>query len=226
MIKLTNITKVYHMGNENIFALRNIDLTINDKEFAIITGPSGSGKTTLFNLIGGTDIPTEGSIVVDDVEITSFGEDALADYRYSKIGFVFQDFNLIENLDVFENIKLGLLAGHKSIRKTSRHWDQRIQDIIDLTGLRALVKHKPDELSGGQRQRIAIARALVKEPSIILADEPTAHLDTDNSKIIVELMRNLNKASGITCLIATHDERLQECAERIIRLKDGIITSC
>lgn len=223
MIRFENVSRVYHMGDEDVFALNRINLLIGNREFAVVSGPSGSGKTTLLNLIGGIDSPTEGILLVDGVNITEFSDDQLADYRYQSIGFIFQDFNLIENLDVAENIRAGLLAGRRAIRRDEGRWDYMIDEVIELVGLQKWRSHKPEELSGGQRQRVAIARALVKKPSIILADEPTANLDTAHGRVIIDLMHELNKLLGTICLISTHDERIWDYAERVIKLKDGEI---
>lgn len=219
-IVLKNVSKFYQKGKLKICALKDINLEIEKSEFTVIMGPSGSGKTTLLNLIGCLDVPTEGEISYDGVIIKELKEDNLADFRRKNIGFIFQSYNLIPVLTVKENIELALILD-KTLDKTEK--EKRVLEIIEKVGLKGLEDRYPSELSGGQEQRVAIARALVKKPLLVLADEPTAHLDSNTALEIIQLMRQLNEYEKITFLFSTHDIRIEKFAKRVIVLKDGKI---
>lgn len=219
-IVLKNVSKFYQKGKLKICALKDINLEMEKSEFTVIMGPSGSGKTTLLNLIGCLDVPTEGEISYDGVIIKELKEDNLADFRRKNIGFIFQSYNLIPVLTVKENIELALILD-KTLDKTEK--EKRVLEIIEKVGLKGLEDRYPSELSGGQEQRVAIARALVKKPLLVLADEPTAHLDSNTALEIIQLMRQLNEYEKITFLFSTHDIRIEKFAKRVIVLKDGKI---
>lgn len=212
MIEITNLKKIYSMGQIEVHALRGIDIAIRKGEFVALMGPSGSGKSTLLNMIGLLDTPTSGGIVVDGIEVSSLDENSRADFRLKKMGFVFQFFSLLMELNSLENVALPMIMD-------DRKYD-RADSLLELVGIGDRAAHYPSELSGGQQQRVAIARALANEPVILLADEPTANLDTESSTQIVELFRELNK-KGQTIIMVTHEPELGEKADRIIRIKDG-----
>jgi len=216
LIKITNLRKIYYMGKVEVPALRGIDLSIGRGEFVALMGPSGSGKSTLLNMIGLLDSPTSGEIVVDGIDVSSLNDNQRADFRLKKMGFVFQFFSLLMELNSFENVALPMIMDE-------RKYD-RAASLLDLVGLGDRADHSPSELSGGQQQRVAIARALANEPAILLADEPTANLDTESSNQIVELFRELNR-KGQTIIMVTHEHELGEKADRIIRIKDGRVVS-
>jgi len=212
LIKLENIKKIYYMGKVEVPALRGVDLTINRGEFVALMGSSGSGKSTLMNMIGLLDSPTSGKIAIDGIDVSSLNENQRADFRLRKIGFIFQFFSLLMELSSIENVILPMLMDE-------RRYD-RAASLLELVGIGDRAMHMPSELSGGQQQRVAIARALANEPAILLADEPTANLDTESSNQIVELFRHLNNR-GQTIIMVTHEPELGERADRIVRLKDG-----
>lgn len=218
-ILVKNIFKNYKLGNATIHALRNVNLTIQKGELIAVVGPSGSGKTTLLNLLGTLDTPTSGEIEIDGVIVTNLSPDKLAKFRAKKIGFIFQNFNLIPVLTAFENVEFPLLG--RQLNHAQRK--EKVLKLLDAVGLKDFASHKPNNLSGGQQQRVAIARALVSDPTIILADEPTGNLDTSTGSEIMSLIHNINKKEGTTVIIATHDQNILEYANRIIRLKDGEI---
>lgn len=212
LIEITNLKKIYSMGQIEVHALRGIDIAIRKGEFVALMGPSGSGKSTLLNMIGLLDTPTSGGIVVDGIEVSSLDENSRADFRLKKMGFVFQFFSLLMELNSLENVALPMIMD-------DRKYDRAVS-LLELVGIGDRAAHYPSELSGGQQQRVAIARALANEPVILLADEPTANLDTESSNQIVELFRELNK-KGQTIIMVTHEPELGEKADRIIRIKDG-----
>jgi putative ABC transport system ATP-binding protein len=219
LIELQGITRTYQLGKTEVVALRGVDLVVREGEFTVITGPSGSGKTTLLNVIGCLDRATSGSYRLDGEDVTGRDFDALADVRNQKIGFIFQSFNLIPVLDVAENVEFPM-AVRKNAQKPLE-LRKRVIALAEDVGLGPYLRHKPDELSGGQRQRVAIARALITEPRLVLADEPTANLDSATSDQIVDLMLKLNAEKGVTFLFSTHDPRVVRHARRVLRIHDG-----
>lgn len=222
VIEVKEVKKDYPLGSTTVHALRGVDLTVEEGAFMSIIGPSGSGKTTLLNIIGCIDIPSSGSIKVHDDEITALNDKQITDLRLHKIGFIFQTFNLIPVLNVRENVEFPLLLMKKHQKAEI---DARVEKLIREVGLIDYIEHKPAELSGGQRQRVAIARALVTYPDIVLADEPTANLDSETSKSILELMRELNEKEKITFIFSTHDPDVLKYAKHTVKIKDGLIVA-
>jgi putative ABC transport system ATP-binding protein len=217
---LHNASKTYGRDAAMVWALRNINLEFQTGEFAALSGPSGSGKTTALNLIGCLDKPTDGWVEVEGTNISGMSKSRLADLRGAKIGFIFQSFNLVPVLSALENVELALqLAGETKNRR------ERASALLMEVGLGDMLKRRPNQLSGGQQQRVAIARALVKEPALIIADEPTANLDSKTGRAILELMREMNKAKGTTFVFSTHDPMVMEFANRVVQLRDGEIES-
>lgn len=218
LIKIENLKKTFNeKGKPETKALRGVDLNINDGEFIVISGPSGSGKTTLLNLIGGLDSITSGEIFFENESLKNKSESQLSDFRLNKIGFIFQAYNLIPVLTAYENIEYVLVL--QKIVKTIR--DALIQDISERLRIAELLDKKPGQLSGGQQQRVAVARALVGNPAVILADEPTANLDSENSEILMDIMKEMNEKFGTTFIISSHDEMVISKAVRNIVMKDG-----
>lgn len=220
IVELSAIKKSYQLGQTEVPALRGIDLQIFRGEFTAVVGTSGSGKSTLLNLIGCIDEPDSGSIRFDGQEVQDLSDEQRTSLRNRKIGFIFQSFNLVPVLNVYENVELPLLI-NRDVPAKERH--KRIMDALSDVGLADFHHHLPDQLSGGQRQRVAIARALAGQPDLVLADEPTANLDSDNSHKIIELMQDLNARRKITFLFSTHDERLMNRVKRIVKIRDGVI---
>lgn len=220
VVELKDIYKIYCMGSVCVNALNGVDLKINNGEFVAIMGPSGSGKSTMMHIIGALDLPSKGKVFLGGTDVSNLEEDDLAKIRGQKIGFVFQDFNLIPTLTALENVMLPMLFqdSNKSIEIQEKH----CKALLSLVGLGERVHHKPTELSGGQQQRVAIARSLVNDPEIILADEPTGALDSKSSEEIMDLLKDLNK-KGKTVIIITHDKTVAKAAKRNINLKDGKI---
>ncbi|MFZ3383664.1 MAG: ABC transporter ATP-binding protein [Candidatus Methanoperedens sp.] len=216
MIEINNLKKTYYMGKIEVPALRGIDINIERGEFVALMGPSGSGKSTLLNMIGLLDTPTSGEIVIDGVEVSTLDENEMADFRLRKMGFVFQFFSLLKELNSLENVALPMIMD-------DRKYDHAAS-LLELVGIGDRADHSPSELSGGQQQRVAIARALANEPAILLADEPTANLDTESSNQIVDIFRELNE-KGQTIVMVTHEPELGEKADRIIRIKDGKVVA-
>ena len=220
IVDVTGVIKDYPLGKLKVRALHGVDLQIARGEFTTIAGPSGSGKTTLLNLIGCVDVPTQGKVVVDGQSTGDLSDTELTELRLHKLGFIFQSFNLVPVLTVSQNIEFPLLLQGKLGADERK---QRVQAIIERVGIGQYGKHRPNELSGGQRQRVAIARALVSKPRLVLADEPTANLDSVTGHSIIELMKELNQQDGVTFIFSTHDHRVMERATRIIRIEDGKI---
>ena len=219
MITIHNIQKIYQAGSISVKALLNVNLTIEKGEFTAIVGPSGSGKTTLLNLIGGLDAPTHGEIKINDTLITKLPENELIDFRLHHIGFVFQSYNLIPVLTAKENVEFLMLLQHQDEEKRNK----RALQLLKAVGLEDQIHKKPNEMSGGQQQRVAVARALASKPSFILADEPTANLDSKSSDNLLDIMYQLNQKEGITCIFSTHDPRVIAKAKRVITIEDGQI---
>jgi putative ABC transport system ATP-binding protein len=219
MIELENITKIYWMGSEEIHALNKISLKVQDGEFVSIIGPSGSGKSTLMHVIGGLDRPDRGKIKVGDIDLRRASDKSLANFRNKQIGFVFQTFNLQPTLTALENVSLPLVFA----KVRGRERVQRATAALEKVGLKDRMHHRPSELSGGQRQRVSIARALVNNPTLILADEPTGNLDSKTGAKIIKLLDALNEENGITIVVVTHDVGVAEAGDRIITLRDGEI---
>jgi putative ABC transport system ATP-binding protein len=219
VVKIDNATRVYKVGTVETRALRGVNLSIENGEFTALVGPSGSGKTTLLQLIGCLDQPSSGSVWVDGKEVTRLNRNQRADMRRGHIGFIFQFFALIPTLTAYENVEMPLLLnGH-----TPKERRERVLELLTAVDLVERAKNRPDQLSGGQQQRVAIARALAPKPALILADEPTANLDTENGKQVMEIMEKLNKETGVTFVFATHDPRVIKYARRIVTLRDGQI---
>ncbi len=220
LIKIRNIIRDFPLGNEIVHVLKGIDLDIDKGEYVAFMGPSGSGKSTLMNLLGCLDTPTAGSYILNNRDVSQMSDDELADVRNTEIGFVFQTFNLLPRTTALDNVALPMVyAGtSKSARK------QRAEEVLTDVGLSDRMDHKPNQLSGGQRQRVAVARALVNNPSIILADEPTGNLDSKTGVEIMALFDAIH-ATGNTVILVTHEEEIAEHAHRVIRLRDGMIES-
>lgn len=218
MIDLKNIYKIYKMGENEVYALNDVSLHIDDKEFVSIIGPSGSGKSTLMNMLGCLDVPTKGTYTLDGYDVGSKTDDELAAIRNEKIGFVFQGFNLLPKLTAIENVELPLI--YQGVSAKERR--ERAQKALDSVGLGERINHKPTELSGGQQQRVAIARALVTNPPIILGDEPTGNLDSKSGKEVMEIFKSLHQ-NGNTIILITHDSDVAAQAERVVKIQDGKI---
>lgn len=220
VVRVEHVTKEYAMGRMVVKALRGVSLEIARGEFLCIAGPSGSGKTTLLNLIGCLDKPTSGRILLEGQDISKLSPKELAWVRRRRLGFVFQTFNLVPVLTAYENVELPLLL--LGVGATERR--RRVYELLEALGIGDLAHHRPDEMSGGQQQRVSIARALVTEPALVLADEPTANLDSETGKAIIELMHDLNQKRGTTFVFSTHDPKVMERASRLIHIRDGQIS--
>ncbi len=217
--KVTNVTRDFKIGEVETHALRGVDLGIGNGEFTALVGPSGSGKTTLLQIIGLLDQPTNGQVCINGKDVTHLNRDQRADLRRGTIGFIFQFFALIPTLTAYENVEMPLLLN--GVKPDERR--ERVNQMLEAVGLSDRAHHRPDQLSGGQQQRVSVARALAIRPSLILADEPTANLDTENGKQVMELMQRLNKETGTTFVFATHDPRVIKYASRVVTLRDGLI---
>jgi putative ABC transport system ATP-binding protein len=219
IIRVRDLQKVYHTGDVDVNALRGVDLDVSRGEFLAIIGPSGSGKSTLFHILGGLAPPTSGTVWIDGVELRELTESQRTELRQKKIGFVFQKYNLLPTLTARDNIAIAqALAG-------SAAPPAGFDEILQLLGIKRRLSHKPRALSGGEQQRVAIARALVNQPAILLADEPTGNLDTENSNAVLEILRDLNKRTGQTILMITHNPEAAAFADRIVAMRDGRIHS-
>ena len=221
IVQLSHLNKHYHQGEITVRAVDNVDLTINQGDFAALCGPSGSGKTSILNLIGGLDSPTSGEVWLEGTNLVALSPTQLATIRQNRIGFVFQAYNLIPVMTAYENA--GFVLDLQGVDKVQRH--DRVMKILQQVGLQGLEQRRPDEMSGGQQQRVAIARAIVTKPAIVLADEPTANVDSKTAEALLDLMQELNQQFGITFLFSTHDQHVIDRALRIIELQDGHIVS-
>ena len=219
VIQMSNVSKSYRLGSTEVWALRDVDLTIPDGAFVTVSGPSGSGKTTLLNLIGLTDKATSGEVHLNGAPVKNLTDDQATELRNRHIGFVFQTFNLIPVLTALENVMLPLQFGGIATAEAKR----RATALLEEVGLESQIKSRPDQMSGGQRQRVAIARALVSKPALVVADEPTANLDTENSFKVVALMQNMHERHGVTFVVSTHDPRVLDLVDTRISLRDGRI---
>jgi putative ABC transport system ATP-binding protein len=219
MVECSDVIKTYRQGEVEVRALRGVELEVGKGEFTALAGPSGSGKTTLLNLIGGLDSPDSGGISVDGQSLGDLDQSALAELRLRKVGFVFQAYNLIPVLSAEENVEFVMML--QGVRAEERH--RRARELLDEVGLDGMYTRRPAELSGGQQQRVAVARAIVSNPSIVLADEPTANLDQKTGRALLETMRTMNEAYEVTFIFSTHDNMVMEAARRIVRLRDGRI---
>ncbi len=221
LVQVRGISKTYQQGSIEVQALQDIELDVQDGDFAVLAGPSGSGKTTLLNLIGALDTPTAGTIRVDGQLLSEFRGSKLAQLRLRRFGFIFQAYNLIPVLSAYENAEYVMLL--QGIGEKERR--DKVTALLAAVGLEGLEKRRPAELSGGQQQRVAVARALAAEPAVVLADEPTANLDSKTATALVDLMHELNRERGVTFIISSHDHKVIDRAERVIKLEDGRIVS-
>ncbi|MCX6058520.1 MAG: ABC transporter ATP-binding protein [Chloroflexi bacterium] len=219
VVKIENVTRVYQIGKLETRALQGVDLSIESGEFTSLVGPSGSGKTTLLQMIGCLDQPTSGHVIVNGKDVTKLNRNQRADMRRENIGFIFQFFALIPTLSAYENIEMPLLLN----RQGTAERKERVMELLKAVDLTDRANNRPDQLSGGQQQRVAIARALAPRPALILADEPTANLDTENGRQVMDIMQKLNKDTGVTFVFATHDPRVINYARRVVTLQDGLI---
>ncbi|MGB8474022.1 MAG: ABC transporter ATP-binding protein [Candidatus Acidiferrum sp.] len=220
LVELTHVSRTYH-DHIDVRALKDVTFSLERKSFAAITGPSGSGKTTLLNVLGGLDRPDTGSIQIAGLDLTATPASQLADFRLHHIGFIFQAFNLLPVLSVVENLEYipALQGMHKELRR------RRAQDLLKAVGLEEVGSKRPNELSGGQQQRVAVLRAIITEPELVLADEPTANLDSANALLLLDMMEQLNREKGVTFVFSTHDPRVMRRARRVIRLLDGAVVA-
>ena len=219
IVKLEGVTKVYQDGKVAVSALRGVDLELQKGDFAAIAGPSGSGKTTLLNIMGGLDKPTEGTVLLEDKILSDMSRGELSRLRLNRIGFIFQSYNLIPVLTAYENAEFVLLLQ----KRPAEERRQQVVNLLEEVGLAGLENRFPREMSGGQQQRVAIARSIAPEPALVLADEPTANVDSHTAAELLDLMEKLNRENGVTFLFSTHDPAVMERARRLIRLKDGMI---
>lgn len=220
IVDVQNVCKDYQLGKTSIHALKGVSFSINEGELLSIVGPSGCGKSTLLNILGCIDRPSSGTVLFEGQNVANFTDDQEADTRLQRIGFIFQSFNLVAVLNVRENIEFPLILN--GVAKLQRR--AIVDRLVESVGLGSFATHKPDELSGGQRQRVAIARALVNNPKLVIADEPTANLDSETSAMVMELMGKLNKEEGVTFIFSTHNALIEQYATRVIQLRDGLIT--
>ena len=221
VVELSDITKLYTQGSLEVQALRGLDLTVGKGEFTALIGPSGAGKTTTLNLVGGLDSPTSGSVAVEGVDLGTLNRKELSRLRRDRIGFVFQSYNLIPVLTAYENAEMVMWV--QGVPAPERR--RRVMELLRAVGLEGLEDRKPTELSGGQQQRVAIARAIASDPAVVLADEPTANVDSETAENLISLMETLNRDRGVTFLFSTHDPRVVERVKRVVRLVDGRVDS-
>lgn len=221
IISTRNLTKTYNPDTIPVHALRNVDLDFDEGEFTTVRGPSGSGKTTLLNMIGGLDNPTEGIVEIDGTRITGMKEGKLIDFRLQNIGFVFQSYNLIPVFTAYENVSFIMLLQKRS----KKEMEERTHQLLEAVGLKDKYHSRPKELSGGEQQRVAVARALASRPKFILADEPTANLDTKSAMNLLDMMEKMNREESVTFIFSTHDQRVIDRARRVITMVDGSIES-
>lgn len=221
IVQLEDVKKIYTLGKTEVPAVRGVSFSIKKGDFASIVGPSGSGKSTILNMIGCIDQPTEGKVIINGTATGGLKDKVLTKLRHQTLGFIFQSFNLIPVLNVYENIEFPLLLGkNKMSKKETKEW---IEYLVEAVGLKEHIIHKSNELSGGQRQRVAIARALVTKPEIVLADEPTANLDSKTGQNILELMRKMNADLNTTFIFSTHDTTIMDIADHVVQLLDGLV---
>ena len=221
VVALRDVTKLYSQGSLEVQALRGLDLTVGKGEFTALIGPSGSGKTTTLNLVGGLDTPTSGSVTVEGVDLGTLNRKELSRLRRDRIGFVFQSYNLIPVLTAYENAEMVMWV--QGVPAPNRR--TRVMELLHAVGLEGMEDRKPTELSGGQQQRVAIARAIASDPAVVLADEPTANVDSETADKLISLMETLNRERGVTFLFSTHDQRVVERVKRVVRLVDGRVDS-
>ena len=221
IISTHNLTKIYNPDTIPVHALRNVDLKFEEGEFTTVRGPSGSGKTTLLNMIGGLDTPTEGSVEINGIVITGMKESKLIEFRLRNIGFVFQAYNLIPVFTAYENVSFIMLLQKKS----KKEMEDRTTELLEAVGLKDKYPSRPKELSGGEQQRVAVARALASQPKFILADEPTANLDTKSAMNLIDMMEKMNREENVTFIFSTHDQRVIDRARRVVTMVDGAIES-
>jgi putative ABC transport system ATP-binding protein len=219
LIEMRQIKKDYHLGETIVHALRGVDLEIDKKEFVAVWGPSGSGKTTLLNMIGAIDEPSAGDLIIAGEDVHSLSDNQRSEFRNRTVGYVFQGFNLVPVLSALDNVMLPLQIKGESSTEARKKAMNRLEEV----GLSEFVEHRPAKMSGGQQQRVAIARALVNDPSLVIADEPTANLDSETAHMIIDLMHDLNRRDEITFIFSTHDQRLLDRVKRLVRLEDGLI---
>lgn len=220
VVRITEVKKTYFMGKVEVRALQGINLTVERGEFLSIMGPSGCGKSTLMHIVGCLDRPSSGHVLLDEVDVDELDDNALAEIRNKKVGFVFQTFNLLPKLNAMENVELPLIYAGTGLEERRK----KAAELLEIVGLKDRMFHKPSELSGGQSQRVALARSLANDPSILLADEPTGNLDSKSGDEIIHLFTELNQR-GITMIIVTHDQEIASHSKRIVRLKDGLVVS-
>ncbi len=225
IVAVTNVTKVYPLGKTEVHAVRGVSFEITKGDFISIAGPSGSGKSTILNMIGCIDVPTEGTVEINGRITSGLSDKEITRLRHDFIGFIFQSFNLVPVLNVFENVEFPLMLGNEGYTKAEKAEKKEwIDFLVSEVGLEEWKTHRPNELSGGQRQRVAIARAMATKPSIVLADEPTANLDSKTGEDIIELMKKINRELNTTFIFSTHDPAIVGIADHIIRLQDGLVT--
>jgi putative ABC transport system ATP-binding protein len=223
VISVKNLVKTYVVGEVEVKALRGVNLEVQRGEFLAVTGPSGSGKSTFMHIVGCLDRPTSGQYFLDGQDVSRMSKDQLAAVRNTKIGFVFQGFNLLSRTTALDNVELPLLYAGKAMKSAARH--KRAQEVLELVNLGNRADHHPNQLSGGQQQRVAIARALIKDPSILLADEPTGNLDTRTSIEVMDIFQRLNREQGITVVLITHELDIAEYGTRIVSFRDGLVVA-